>query len=1060
MSKEPTKPLRIPESLIVAINKGKRVRALYDDLPPEAQAELARLAGLSLGKRNGRAAGKARAGAAKVLEKATRQGPGPVLDAWFKAIVLPGWAAWQFPEEPWKTALFYRLLRVLHEDLFLPADILQLADDVVAGARERLGEAAEGTWHRWLTLVTGVDALRHVGLEASAAIDVLRQPLRVDDVQFDDEQTTIVAWSRLVAHSERLVAARQQTIRDARDRLAGRGADLVPLLRAAEEADVRLPDLPEEGTDAEKMLAIAAKDPGWFEELEKGIRPALEALSTDRERLRAQALVTLPQRLEPRPPARDMEFFKAQAEPLRQQLEAGGAIDFSDSPVLVILGHLFLDEMPMEDADYGQIEETMTGRFCRLIRERGFLLRPAEPRQPGREDASAQEPHDVDPENGAVQGHESLAPSFDARDGRAKDEGLKEEVPGKAGATRDGAVLVEARPASSQVAIHEDGDREHPSSEEDDHREPNPEGREADSQEGADMPRNNASEEPPSGQAETGEAVEPAAPHSGNAAQDAFSSEETGTNERAPGDRPVAGSRHEPVQGHSPSLAPDPGPAPGESGSEVGARVVPTSREDGTASSDQPEVDPVVRDHLEALARKGEVGEMARMLEMRRDEPSAPWTACLLAGLLVNADLDSNLDLAYWLAVAAGPASPLSPWVAEVLRLGVQYQPGFHRSTERLRELFAAPPHELDEMSRPEALLLAAALVRPILMAPMQTHAIYQLVPLRAPLSFLPDFHEFSERLVAFAKQGVPLASDLMRHLTTHAEWEEERQALEDETEDWLQTASKRKIKYQDATRVWVYWTENKGDLRGLVEKARHAEKAAERSALRKELADWTVEKTFREKLDRTTEHFRQNRKSKAIRHGAFDAIYRLAQDAADLAARWLDLHETRPEQGGSGLAHGRRVLEGLEKPARRIVDQLSQLAETGSLLEFAGVTRLARALEEIVHRFDEAVTPRRSTDPLQNSGWACAEKCGIGSTGPWTWTSATGCSHTPLRITNMPARGVAGCEAAARLISWWKPSDTGLRGSRTCAWKHSRPCWRSWWDSVSSGVRRARATG
>jgi hypothetical protein len=66
-----------------------------------------------------------------------------------------------------------------------------------------------------------------------------------------------------------------------------------------------------------------------------------------------------------------------------------------------------------------------------------------------------------------------------------------------------------------------------------------------------------------------------------------------------------------------------------------------------------------------------------------------------------------------------------SPWVAEVIQLGTQYQPGFTRSESRLKELF----EHLEEVNVSWAMALLAGTIRPCLMILTSIHrTLYPLL--------------------------------------------------------------------------------------------------------------------------------------------------------------------------------------------------------------------------------------------------------------------------------------------------------------------------------------------
>ncbi len=941
-----------------AVNKGRRIASLFEDLPRGVQEELARLAGHSLGKRSGKGGKVSRAALLKVLERSKQQGPDEVVRRWFRMYAGPKWYAGKMPSSPWKQALLYRLLgSALFKNDLIPPRVLQATDEVIAGTRPRLSAGMQTFWRQWLTLEDGLRILTVVQQLAEEGCKILESVEEHGSSVLDSSAHPLERYRHATEEVKRRIDALQQALEEADQRVREIPLGLPRLLKVAEQVRFRAPAVELEGKDGDRFLALVREDPAWLVDLETAVREALQGLPALLDQARARDLVALPARIDPALPKRDLTYFETEEVPVvRKHLEDGSPVDPERAPVLTLLGKVFLDDQPLDEAGYAVIEETMTGRFCRLLREGVYRLG----------DAPAATELEDQPEAGEVSEPEEAA----------GEEPLEEPAP--APSLSDRVEETDALEAPVKVAHQEDqgeqreeaeareGDRENEGEEEEDDRV---------REDGQKREVDETNERPGRATGAPEEVLEEASTPTEESSCDAAGEKEeeplapaesepnfeAGRESAAPPEEPTDRTAPSPPADLEDEVTQPPAEAP-----RADEKQAPSDRATtAVLETDAGETETVPAGLVE-MARAGDSAGVARVLQNIQESARPHLSQYLLAALLADADLDTNLDLAYWFVVASRQHSPLCLEVVEAVRLGVQYQPGFQDSTIRLKHLFdELLPKRVEHLCRAEALLLAASMVRPTLMATRQIKPEFLLEKLRGPLSFLPGYHEFSERLLDFARQNIPLAGPLLRHLNFSTDWEARRQELELETLDWIENAPRRTIKYQDATRLWVHWTSARGEVRELVEAARSGE--TDFRALEEELDEWRSAGTFRKRLDRTYNQIKQARSGKVIRHGALEALHRLTLDAVYLAERWLELHQTRPVAERGVLAHGRRVLERLDAPARTMLEALAQPHPDWSVLEAAGAVRLRRALDEVIHRFDEGTTARRVHDPMEN---------------------------------------------------------------------------------------------
>ena len=431
-------------------------------------------------------------------------------------------------------------------------------------------------------------------------------------------------------------------------------------------------------------------------------------------------------------------------------------------------------------------------------------------------------------------------------------------------------------------------------------------------------------------------------------------------------DTPAPPEDDDPYQQHALG-ATDPGegsgdePGAGSSGPEPGSDSVQDGSQPQTeaASEDSEPQDPSAGSARVDASAPLE-GGASSLAEYLLDDLShrRGYIPSLLARLLAEVRLDD----AFWLATALGEGSPLPVWLVELAQLGLQLRPGFQESERRLAELLGEAPGRLSGLEQGSLPLLAAACLRPALVAPAQTYPVVVLHQLAKDGPALPGLGGLLEGLAEFAEKGQPLSPALLSGLSTTAQLEGERSALRAETERWLEEAPFRKTKFQAASVVWKHWVGRGGELRQMVKDSQAGKVPA--AQMRQLTEDWGDRDSFTDRLDRTDRDLSRRLKWKPIRFGAFEAIRRLVGEALDLVARWQRLDGATSEAGGGARQFELGVLRDLKATAEDLVSSLPDELDGHDELASACKVVLRGAATEMISDFAAVAGSAPPRDP------------------------------------------------------------------------------------------------
>lgn len=365
----------------------------------------------------------------------------------------------------------------------------------------------------------------------------------------------------------------------------------------------------------------------------------------------------------------------------------------------------------------------------------------------------------------------------------------------------------------------------------------------------------------------------------------------------------------------------------------------------------------------------GGTGESASLASEETREQGAQteafqqgWTE-LMARLL----RERRFDLAYWLAFALGQESPLPLWFSEIALLGLQLQPRFYQSEQRLGQLFEEAALKLEDLEDAHALILGASLIRPALLAP-HTYPSFLLKEVGHHLRNITGFEKLTEELANFAERGVPLADEFLKELSRYSSWEVEMRKLTDEIQDWREAAPTWSIKFPKAEVVWGDWVHPNGALRRLVDAAVHG---LDDQAVRQAVGSWRSQEGLEDQITSSLKRRRQGPRKTVIKYGARSTLQRYVGEALDMVERLLALRMRKPIDHERSVANSRQTL-GILKPNAE--DTMSTLRDRrqqeGSPLFEIGIELLVQALQEIISEF-RTQAPGKHKDPLTTRDYA-----------------------------------------------------------------------------------------
>jgi hypothetical protein len=208
---------------------------------------------------------------------------------------------------------------------------------------------------------------------------------------------------------------------------------------------------------------------------------------------------------------------------------------------------------------------------------------------------------------------------------------------------------------------------------------------------------------------------------------------------------------------------------------------------------------------------------------------------------------------------------------------------------------------ELDSSNRPDVLasthlLLAAALLRPLLLAP-DSPAPILVGRIHLPdgcgelYTLLNEFAEATKRLRHYR-----LSARAFSAVRDEGAWLAELTAIEDRIREWRNRASQLKIKYQPATVIWREWQKPGGEIDRLFSPIKTHNSSAPQ-LVRVQLNRLTDQRILTEAIQQADR--KAYRRGEIIHGAALEQFHLRVAEACVLAAEWVALFDARPAKGG-----------------------------------------------------------------------------------------------------------------------------------------------------------------
>ena len=329
-------------------------------------------------------------------------------------------------------------------------------------------------------------------------------------------------------------------------------------------------------------------------------------------------------------------------------------------------------------------------------------------------------------------------------------------------------------------------------------------------------------------------------------------------------------------------------------------------------------------------------------------------------------------------------------------------------------------------------LLGLAGVLRPSLLTP-QSGALSILNGLE-PSNRLAAVYAFIKTIAEQSKplQGARIDPAVLRSAGSQVHWEEERDRLIADTRAWQVQAPHKTIKFAPATMVWQKWLKPDGPIYDLLEQFASRNSDLDRIEM---LASRLAEpKQFRDQVDHTDRREIRRRKGKRIESKALEQLYAYAQEAVDLAQRFLSLNNSQPSDLDfltDALVKTREQVGRLAPPS---LEELRAF-EAETTCWTVGIANVAAHAIERFRDFIEARCPTDDTepDPIQilASGlfgfpWLCVDSQGEPEGDPKSILDDLLNSGPPVDFTDAFDKRLADSDlgTARRIVDWLELSE------------------------------------
>lgn len=246
-----------------------------------------------------------------------------------------------------------------------------------------------------------------------------------------------------------------------------------------------------------------------------------------------------------------------------------------------------------------------------------------------------------------------------------------------------------------------------------------------------------------------------------------------------------------------------------------------------------------------------------------------------------------------WLARVLEDKAPLPAWLLELLYLGGQLILREETSNARILELSAQATEKLDELTEGQILLLAAAILRPILMMPDKNMAtIASFLSSRLGNYALTPFFRSLE---GFIQRGQPVEASIFTGESQELILDRRHEKLRQMTKDYLYRILHAKLPYQPASQLRNILFKESGYIGGILTKCLKGDFLDLDDFMQTCADDRSIEKL----IDDTTQRFPNF--TKHIQAKARKSLISDIRQAAQIAQNWREYITSCENAKGGG---------------------------------------------------------------------------------------------------------------------------------------------------------------
>ncbi|NEP78770.1 MAG: hypothetical protein F6K39_11695 [Okeania sp. SIO3B3] len=320
---------------------------------------------------------------------------------------------------------------------------------------------------------------------------------------------------------------------------------------------------------------------------------------------------------------------------------------------------------------------------------------------------------------------------------------------------------------------------------------------------------------------------------------------------------------------------------------------------------------------------------------------------------------EQQFSFAYHLAFAVKQKYPtidlnLPSWLIEALALSQHLRSDAGEIVYQLKNNLSSYSQILGISEKGQWLLLAAALLRPALLAPNTAASgiLHQL-----PLGEFNEFYNYCKIVARYGDQNLGgLDPSILKKTKSQASWQKAVDELHQKIEFWWSQARQQNIAHRRANKVWHQWLQAgelidellspiwQDDLSKLTTLQEKVEKLSDSSQLDEAIAQ----------TDRKIDRYQPNR---AIKGKSLEQLRTNARKTVDLVEEWIELQQSRPgakqkkDYKQERTEQLRKQVWDCQEAVLKELDTWEQEKQPAFLL--AGISCCRKAVKDIQHLFD-----------------------------------------------------------------------------------------------------------